>query len=303
MKPIQYFSRVGDFIRSDPARVPNMVKREFCHTAQRLNQQYHQRFNHLDGYDLMAADWDTAIILDACRYDIFAQRQGLQQGTLEKRTAPGGESREFMQRSFQGRQLHDTVYVTGNPYTTILGSNTFHDLYMDENWNDAGTEVPPDRLTDTAIRAHESHPNKRIVVHYMQPHLPILHPDHRHVNDSIEYHRTGYILDGVSRTELREAYTANLEYVLEYVEELLTHIEGKVVVTADHGELLGDRQSPIPIRGTDHHPELYVPELVDIPWLTISAGPRRETKADPPQGDLQVDEEIKKDRLEALGYV
>lgn len=41
-------------------------------------------------------------------------------------------------------------------------------------------------------------------------------------------------------------YTANLEYVLEHVEELLAGVSGEIIVTANHGKY--ERTSPIPIR-------------------------------------------------------
>jgi hypothetical protein len=36
-----------------------------------------------------------------------------------------------------------------------------------------------------------------------------------------------------------EAYLDNLRYVLDNIEELLQNVDGKVVISADHGELFG----------------------------------------------------------------
>jgi hypothetical protein len=303
MKVLQYFKRAARLAISDPRRIPTLVGRETNYAARRLNQIYYRLRGKPDGYDLMDADWDTVIILDACRYDYFENRKRLQRGTLRKETAPGGESREFMRRQFMGKTLHDTVYVTGNPHTSMLDPETFHEVYIDEAWSEIGNEVPADRVTEVAVEAHESHPNKRIIVHYMQPHLPILDPDMKHINELLEPTRGQYWPADTTMMELREAYAANLEYGLESVERLINEIEGKIVVTADHGELLGERQSPIPVRGTDHHPELYVPELIEVPWLTIEKGERREVRDDPPVGSISVDEKTKENRLEALGYL
>lgn len=76
-----------------------------------------------------------------------------------------------------------------------------------------------------------------------------------------------------------------------------------MVITADHGEMLGDRQTPIPVRGFDHRERLYVPELVNVPWYELDVGDRREVRSDPPVKPMQVDEGVKQQRLEALGYV
>ncbi len=56
--------------------------------------------------------------------------------------------------------------------------------------------------------------------------------------------RTDYIEEYLWRTfngeELEELYKQNLERVLGEVETLLDHLEGKIVVTSDHGEALGE---------------------------------------------------------------
>lgn len=251
----------------------------------------------------MNADWDTVIILDACRYDFFDQRKRLQRGSLQRAVAPGSESREFITRQFQGKTLHDTVYTTGNPYASLLDDGTFHNIFFDEAWDTNEQTVDPARVTDIALDVHEEYPDKRHIVHYMQPHLPILAPEWSDINEKIVAFDNQYWLIDTNVSDLRSAYAANLEYVLQFVEQLLDGISGRVVVTSDHGELLGERQSPIPIRGTDHLPNLYVPELLDVPWLVIDQGPRRKIVSEPPEGDLDIDENVRDERLEALGYV
>lgn len=252
---------------------------------------------------MLASDWDTAIILDACRYDTFAECNRYD-GELTQETAVGSESREYFQEVFQTNTHHNIVYVTGNPYVTILEENTFHDVYLDEAWNTAGTASNPDRVTDAAIRAHEEHPNKRIVVHYMQPHLPIVAPEWKSINDNIYYYKGEYFPGSeISIKSLKMAYKANLEYVLDYVDKLLASIVGKVLITADHGELIGDRQRPIPIQGFNHHEFLYLKGLLEVPWIQINNGPRRETYAEKPTGEIEISEQEKEDQLRALGYL
>lgn len=270
---------------------------------QRANQWYHRRAHNPEGYDLTGADWDTAIILDACRYDTFSDCNRYD-GDLRCETAVGSESREFFQKVFQGNTFHDTVYVTGNPYITILEDDTFHDVYLDQAWNNAGTAAEPNRITDAAIRAHKEHPDKRIIVHYMQPHLPIVVPEWEHINDDIRYYGGDYFPCGsLSAEMLYEAYEANLRYVLDYVDELLAEIQGKVLVTSDHGELMGERQRPIPIRGFDHNESLYINGLTKVPWLEIRNGSRRNISMDDPVGRIDVSEREKQEQLKALGYL
>ena len=62
---------------------------------------------------------------------------------------------------------------------------------------------------------------------------------------------------------LRKAYAVNLELVLEQVVELVKYLSGKIVITSDHGELLGER------RCFTHTPGSNSRYLLEVPWLEI----------------------------------
>lgn len=300
---MQYLKAALKTALTDPTRALKYAGMEVNYLGRRANQLVGARTGPPDGYRLMERDWDTAVILDACRYDTFESTYDLGVGELSKAVAPGSESREFFQRTFRGRTYHDTVYVTGNPYITILPSDTFHAVTLDDAWNEAGTEAPPERITAAALEAHEAYPTKRVIVHYMTPHRPFIAPDARHVDEKVGNWRGMYWPERTSREAVRTAYRRNLELVLEHVTELLESVDGKVVVTADHGELLGERIRPIPTRCYGHHPSLYVPQLTEVPWLEVPSEDRRTVEAEPPAEELSVEEEARTKRLRALGYV
>lgn len=66
---------------------------------------------------------------------------------------------------------------------------------------------------------------------------------------------------------LRRAYEDNLRIVLKYVSKLIKHLRnGKIIITADHGELLGERGA---FGHTPGIPGERFPELVEVPWLEI----------------------------------
>jgi hypothetical protein len=299
----EYLKSAIEVAATEPGRAARLGLLELNYVGRRANQFVHGRLTRPDGYRLMERDWDTAIVLDACRYDTFEAAYDPDLGELSKETAPGSESREFFQRTFQGRTFHDTVYVTGNPYITILEPDTFHAVNLDDAWNETGTEAPPERITEAALEAHETYPNKRVIVHYMTPHRPFVAPGTRHVDEAVGSWRGMFWPERTSREAVRTAYRRNLDHVLEHVEELLDAVDGKVVVTADHGELLGERIGPVPTRCYGHHPSLYVPELVEVPWLEVASETRRPVEAEPPAEELSVEEEAKTKRLRALGYV
>lgn len=62
---------------------------------------------------------------------------------------------------------------------------------------------------------------------------------------------------------LRQAYVENLKIVLAHVSELLKLLSGVIVVTSDHGELLGEDGCYAHQYGSNH------PLLKEVPWFTI----------------------------------
>lgn len=153
-------------------------------------------------------------------------------------------------------------------------------------WNrdfddDAGT-VPPQAMVDAAREASEEFPNKRLIIHFMQPHGP-------------------FIGSSISNAETEDrywkAYDEHLSYVLEYVHDLLDTLSGKSIITGDHGQI-----SPGPIRDAlgvgGHKPRLRHPGLVQVPWATVN-GDRRSITAG--TTEASVGEEID-ERLRDLGY-
>jgi len=67
----------------------------------------------------------------------------------------------------------------------------------------------------------------------------------------------------VGEKGLRRAYMDNLKIVLKYVAKLVKELSGKIIVTADHGELLGEGGH------YSHQGGKRVPALVEVPWFCI----------------------------------
>jgi hypothetical protein len=106
---------------------------------------------------------------------------------------------------------------------------------------------------------------------------------------------------------LREAYAANLVAVLKQVSTLLKYVEGVVVITADHGELLGEGGC------YSHWAASTNSYLLEIPWLVIERSgqdnasraewERKREAAGHGETSGDEDEAAIKSRLKALGYV
>jgi len=279
---------------------------------------------HGDGEDVIVRDWDNLVLLDACRYDTFENLNHID-GELSAVVSRGGSSWEFMQGNFVGRDLHDTVYVTANPHTGKLDDDVFHAVEMLhlDRWDDEHETVLPSDVVDAAIDAHERYPNKRLIVHFMQPHRPFIGPKGQELREELQlsgFNRTLAYEDSegdreetaftarvergeISIPRIREAYRENLEVVLEHAGELVDAISGKSVVSSDHGELLGDQFTPLTRPKYGHSWEhLKNEELYVVPWLEIDSNERRTVVSDDPTGiDRGRDEEVE-DRLRALGY-
>jgi len=287
---------------------------------------------HGDGVEVMAEDWDVLILLDAARYEEFAELNTID-GDLEPRLSKGGYSEEFIQKNFAGGEFHDTVYVTGNPYALDLDDGVFHDLIMVEI-GPVGDPLGPDDEQNFAVRpedvlretlaARERYPNKRLIVHFIQPHLPYIGEKGREIYrrglheraekglEDDELHNPGtkgYPLNpcaaarheemSITDDDIREAYREDLAIALEYAEELIEAVPGKAVVSADHGELLGERYVT-PQYGHPHH--IRVPELYIVPWLVVDDDERPQIEAEPPETADDLETEELEEQLSALGY-
>lgn len=285
------------------------------------NRLYYRRLYTKDfnsaGVDIFSEDWDNLILLDACRYDMFKSESSIQ-GELTSRYSRGSSTVEFLQGNFSDRDLQDTVYVTANPqlyrYRNEINT-TLHDvinIWQEDGWDENAKTVLPETTTEYARQAAEQYPNKRLIIHYIQPHYPFITAatdfDKNHLENPEDEGVFWYqIMEGkldVPEAVLWKAYRENLEVVLPFVESLLTELKGKTVVTSDHGNMVGERAYPIPIRIWGHPKGIYTEPLVKVPWLTVQNGEQRKTIAESSRDQMEdVEEETVQNRLRDLGYV
>jgi hypothetical protein len=293
------------------AQSPKSVLREMNrlgHTRMRT-----QAYNP-NGICVFDEDWDNLIILDACRYDRFADRSNLP-GTLEHRTSRAGATREFVESNFRGRHLHDTVYLTANSWfqrlRNVIDSEVHKliDLHMNDPDGRYHSEefkvVPPEALTERATEAVDEYPNKRLVIHYIQPHHPFMGPIGRKYFKPRTANMNEVINESSDATPrlVRRAYTENLDMVLSSVSDLLPSLPGKTIVSADHGEMLGERHDFVPVRDYGHHNGIYNSVLTKVPWHITENGNRKRIIPEAPEDEAEeVDIALLEQRLADLGY-
>lgn len=290
---------------------PDILRGEINRLGVRANQRIHSILPR-SPLDVMAADWDNLLILDACRYDHFEAVADSTDG-LSSVSSPGGNSKDFMDANFAGRDLHDTVYVTSNPHAERIPAGTFHafePVYMTD-WSDEHETVLPDAVIDAAERARDEFEEKRLITHFMQPHAPYIgeygrsipHQVARTPNASTRsvWANVRYGFEDVTIAEVRRAYRENVEIAYAAAMDLAASLNGKTVVTSDHGELLGERLYPIPVRGYGHAEVPNVSQVRDVPWYVIESSERRSITSEPPR-DADRAEQSVESRLAALGY-
>lgn len=280
-----------------------------------LNRQYY-RFTNSTGYnssgtDIFEEDWDTLLVLDGCRYDLFAEKSSLP-GQLSTRESRGAATQEWLKANFDGRELYDTVYVAANPmfhrHQDIfdLQLHSVIDIW-DDVWDDDLGTAPPDAVAKAVIDAHEECLNKRIIGHFIQPHYPFISDD-AVVHASVDNDKINIWNELIRKTsdhqpaDVIDSYRANLEPVLKSVKSIFEVIQGRIVVTADHGNMLGERATPIPTPEWGHPPGVYTDRLVDVPWHVYENGKRGETIAEKGEHEDATHENVE-ERLADLGYV
>lgn len=297
----------------------------FRKSCSKLNRRFYGEFTtdpfNSAGASVFERDWDNLLILDACRYDVFEEVNYLR-GDLKPHYSLGSSSREFVKANFRDRTLHDIVIVSSNGWYKKINEEhrqidvDVHDLIVVDNESVESRvtsidTVRPDRewilpeaVTNEARDAIERYPNKRILVHYHQPHTPYIGPTGKEYTEELPQKFDGKEELRTSHEVLRRAYRENLEIVLEEVEDLYPEMTGKTVISADHGDLLGERGFPIPVREYGHPARTYRHELVRVPWFELPFDERKEITAESPSktkgDDLSMDEVD--ERLKRLGY-
>jgi len=267
---------------------------------------------------VMDRDWDILVILDGCRYDLFNETQELDgdlDGTLNPTISPASCTRQWLQESFP-TEYPDTVYVSANPQTQIHGveDRFFRSIRVwDECWSDEHNTARPDEVIPRAIDKSQKYQNKRIIVHLVQPHYPFIGDlgqkiDHRGFHEKaragkpVEAESGKTIWDRLKNGQVTkkivwEAYKENLELALSNVKTLIEELDGKIIITSDHGNALGEW-------GIYGHPcGLYHSSLVKVPWFETEFEERREIIAEKIASTTDSNDNRIKERLADLGYV
>lgn len=288
------------------------------------------------GKNVYEDDWDVLVLLDACRTDALQEVSSEYDflNDIGEIHSVGSTSKEWIERTFRQKyssEINNTAYITANPFSdTLMGKRdpleyiATHDtwinshrisrLSVDNNvvdmsefghvealWGSTDNNgfydcQKPDSVTKYVIKASRSNKYDRVLAHYMQPHHPFFSSSEEIDNLSeMERHPFNALKNG-KNDEVWDAYLDNLRYGLDWVEKLINNVDGKVVITSDHGELMGELGMYFHMVGNIH------PKLKKVPWVEINATDNKTIEPNISFSGTR-DSKVSKDQLEALGYI
>lgn len=276
-----------------------------------LNAQYIRRIGN-PGHSIYERDWDVLVVLDACRVDLIREIADEYEFLEEIETfySNASKSSTWMERNFGGEYANETAntaYVTGNPFSRMFSGSEF--AYFDDAWRYAWDDdlhtIPARPLTDSAIDVWRNESGvDRMIVHYMQPHVPFVsEPELGSYNGPEDFgdgfndlwDQAGYTLPA---DQVWDAYRDNLRYVLDDVRLFLRNVDAeRVVITADHANAFGE------LGFWGHPPDMLLPSIRRVPWVVTSGVDGGEYEPTVDRSGQIHDDQAVTDRLQDLGYV
>lgn len=198
-------------------------------------------------------EFDNLIVLDGCRHDMYEEVRG----STESRYSAGSTSSFVIEENFVDEDWSDTVLIAGNPFfhesrfTKLTGKtpeDVFHEVFTtyDHGWSDKEGTVMPEPVVKDALTANKLFPDKKLLIWFYQPHQPFIGQDlaegfENHLGESDVTTVWAEIMKGnIDHDRVKEGYRQNLSLVLNHVDELVNSLDGRIVITSDHGEMLGE---------------------------------------------------------------
>ncbi len=250
-------------------------------------------------------DWDVLIVLDACRADTFGEVCGI----AEVVRAAGPCTPVWVRAAGPLLQERGAVYFSANPVVDREVRKCGLGIEIVPVWENQWGRFTAQQIPSVhplsvngVVAAHVQMgrlDGRPLVVHYVQPHSPYIGavplafarwggaggPAGGEFGEACHaLRRPGNAVKrgDITWEQLRAAYRANLELVWHAAQQLAGALPSRrIIVTADHGELLGEDGR------FGHEGHWDHPALLSVPWRALTAARVPETA---------------RSKLEALGY-
>lgn len=234
-------------------------------------------------------DWDNIILFDACRFDFFEELYPeFFEGELRK-VYNGGIVSTYYWFENIFTDVYDCCLYTpvpvvfaqkeGTPWAEDESKNWkypdgFRDManHTHINWDDEIDAVTPEKINE-AVREYETDASRKLI-RYLTPHLP-------HIGEyAVKYARKSDEFSTISRRvknavndgeitleQLKKSYEENVRIAFQGAINLMNDLEGKTIITADHGDCLGNcglfGHSNSDMENHDH--------MVYVPWFEVES--------------------------------
>ncbi|GEM_PF-5705567 len=131
--------------------------------------------------NVLEEEWDYLIILDSCRYDAFSAvlkelNLNIPSTKFTYIYSVGSDTIEFLSNTFRNTCRKDIIYVTANPFADVyVRGKVFKVVSVwKEHWDSELNTVHLKDVYETALRYVHLYPNKKMIIHFIQPHYPFL---------------------------------------------------------------------------------------------------------------------------------
>jgi hypothetical protein len=261
----------------------------------------------------------------ACEYDFLNSSVG-------KIASVGASSPEWIAQTFTTKymeKIKKTGYITSNAWSNRIledgqrpEEKLLDGLYVPTDWDTTTADslalfkpiwkntrseyevadfphADPMTMTDVTINIGRSTQDyNRLIVHYMQPHAPYLSNAINRGDKSLKYNEQNpfsYLLHGGDYDKVWRAYLTHLRWGLDAIEILLKNYDAnRVIISADHGEMFGERGK------YGHQSGLLDPHLRKVPWIEASASDEKNRN---PEVEFKDSNASADEQLKALGYI
>lgn len=231
--------------------------------------------------DIYDREWDLLIIIDSCRQDVYQEVAGKEGKRVSKASSTPGYIRE----NFSEGDFNDIVYITGNPqfgekrFKDLTGRSqdqVFHSTFQTfrKDWDDKDNTMKAGPVLRDLKTAMKLFPDKKYVVHFLQPHQPFFKKDFDTFGLVDKFSKENptskpsNIWNEVEKGKVDEAevidgYRKNIEYIQEYVKKTKEITDGTIYLTSDHGNFIGEG-------GLYGHPENRDERAIrEVPWVKL----------------------------------
>ena len=263
--------------------------------------------------------WNVLVVMDACRYDLLAERVG----GVEQVASMANVTYRWCNNFKKKFPADPILWIVANPVVSRELSDrpnyTFIRVY-EYKWGLHGplympTCHPADVREAVFSYVADYGQPQRMVVWFLQPHAPYIGRDaipyvtwgnsmKDPLSEAVMQHKSqgnglkrSFQRGDVTADQLRAAYIGNLDVVLPNALKVFHTLDGVKVLTADHGEMLGEYGE------VEHSCPPSFTELLTVPWLTTE----RSTDYTPSEinrgVDRRTEDTLVSAKLQALGYV